>query len=401
MNDPLPLRGLRVLAISSFGAGPWATMLLADLGAEVIKIEDPSTGGDTARGVPPHSPGLENDSVYFQSMNRNKRSLTLNLRSDEGRALFRRLVRVSDVVYNNLRGDQPAKLGLRYADLRDENPRIVCVACSGYGTENSRAAEPGYDFIMQALTGYMALTGEPEGPPSRCGVSVIDFSAGLVSLVGMFAALRRVEETARGGDADTSLFEGAFSMLNYLAAWRLNVGFEPTRRPFSAHQTVVPVQIFPTRDGWIYIMCMKDRFFEELCERIDRGGLPEDPRFADMAGRFEHQSELVALLSETLRERDTTDWLERLRGALPCAPVYDLEQALEDPFVAEADLLWEVEHPSLGPLREIACPIRFSDTEALPRRPAPALGGDTDALLREILDLDPGKIAALREKGVV
>lgn len=401
MSDPLPLRGLRVLAISSFGAGPWATMLLADLGAEVIKIEDPNTGGDTARGVPPHSPGLENDSVYFQSMNRNKRSLTLDLRSDEGRGLFRRLVRVSDVVYNNLRGDQPAKLGLRYADLREENARIVCVACSGYGTENSKAAEPGYDFIMQALTGYMALTGEPEGPPSRCGVSVIDFSAGLVSLVGMFAALRRVEETGRGGDADTSLFEGAFSMLNYLAAWRLNAGFEPARRAFSAHQTVVPVQIFPTRDGWIYIMCMKDKFFEELCERIGCASFLADPRFSDMAARFEHQGELVGLLGDALRERDTADWLERLRGALPCAPVYDLQQALEDPFVAEAGLLWEVEHPSLGPLKEIACPVRLSDTEALPRRAAPALGGDTDALLREVLGLDPGEIAALREKGVV
>ncbi len=401
MSEPLPLRGLRVLAISSFGAGPWATMLLADLGAEVIKIEDPGTGGDTARGVPPHSPGLENDSVYFQSMNRNKRSLTLNLRSDEGRAIFRRLVRVSDVVYNNLRGDQPEKLGLRYRDLRDENPRIVCASCSGYGLDNSKAAEPGYDFIMQALTGYMALTGEPEGPPSRCGVSVIDFSAGLVSLVGMFAALRRREETGRGGDADTSLFEGAFSMLNYLAAWRLNLGFEPVRRAFSAHQTVVPVQIFPTRDGWIYLMCMKDKFFDELCAGIERPELPGDPRFADMAARFEHQATLVEELSQTLRTRDTETWLERLRGALPCAPVYDLEQALTDPFVKETDLLWEVEHPALGTLREIACPIRMRDTEALPRRPAPALGGDTDAVLRDLLELESEEIAALRDKGVV
>jgi crotonobetainyl-CoA:carnitine CoA-transferase CaiB-like acyl-CoA transferase len=376
-------------------------MLLADLGAEVIKIEDPRTGGDTARHVPPDSEEVENDSLYFQSMNRNKRSLTLNLRSEEGRSLFRRLVRVSDVVYNNLRGDQPAKLGLRYVDLHHENPRIVCAACSGYGTENSKAAEPGYDFIMQALTGYMALTGEPEAPPSRCGVSVIDFSAGLVSLVGMFAALRRMEETGRGGDADTSLFEGAFSMLNYLAAWRLNLGFEPARRAFSAHQSVVPVQIFPTRDGWIFIMCMKDKFFEELCERIGRGTLPSDPRFADMASRFDHQGELVALLSETLRKGDTADWLEALRGALPCAPVYDLEQALEDPFVSEAGLLWDVEHPTLGRLREIGCPIRLSNTEELPRRPAPALGGDTEALLAELLELDATQVAALRENGVV
>ena len=390
-----------MLTVSSFGAGPWATMLLADLGAEVIKIEDPSTGGDTARTVPPLQEGVEADSVYFQSMNRNKRSLTLNLRSDAGRELFRGLVAKSDAVYNNLRGDQPAVLGLNYASLRDVNAKIVCVSCSGYGNHSSKAAEPGYDFVVQALAGYMALTGEPGGPPSRCGVSVIDFSTGLISLVGLFAGLERVRTTGRGGDVETSLFEGAFSMLNYLAAWSLNAGFQPERRAFSAHQTVVPVQIFPTADGWIYIMCMKDKFFGELCETIGHPELLDDPRFSDMAARHEHREALTELLSEILRDRATAAWLEDLRGKLPCAPVYDLNQALADPFVKELGLLWEIPHPDFGALREISCPVKLPGTETLPRRPAPKLGADSDDILRDLLDLPDGRIAELRAAGVI
>lgn len=376
-------------------------MLLADLGAEVIKIEDPATGGDTARTVPPLQEGVEGDSIYFQSMNRNKRSLTLDLRSDAGREIFRGLVARSDVVYNNLRGDQPAKLGLRYDALRDVNAKIVCVACSGYGNHTSKAPEPGYDFVVQALAGYMALTGEPGGPPSRCGVSVIDFATGLISLVGLFAGLERVRATGLGGDVETSLFEGAFSMLNYLAAWSLNAGFQPERRAFSAHQTVVPVQIFPTADGWVYIMCMKDKFFAELCAALDCEPLLRDPRFGDMAARHAHREVLTEHLSAILRERPTKEWLDALRGKLPCAPVYDLEQALADPFVAELGLLWEVDHPEFGRLREIACPLQLPGTEDFPRRPAPKLGADSDDILRELLELPEERIAELRAAGVI
>ncbi len=392
---------MRVLAVSSFGAGPWATMLLADLGAEVIKIEDPGSGGDTARSVPPLQDGVAGDSIYFQSMNRNKRSLTLDLRSDAGRDLFRRLVAKSDVVYNNLRGDQPAKLGLGYADLRDVNPRIVCVSCSGYGNHSSKAAEPGYDFVVQALAGYMALTGEPGGPPSRCGVSVIDFATGLISLVGLFAGLQRARETGCGGDVETSLFEGAFSMLNYLAAWSLNAGFQPERRAFSAHQTVVPVQIFPTADGWIYIMCMKDKFFGALCETLDHDELTRDPRFANMEARYAHRDALTEILAATFQKCGTRTWLDQLRGKLPCAPVYDLKQGLADPFVEELGLLWEVEHPDFGCLREIGCPLQFPGTEPLPRQPAPKLGADAETILRELLGLSNDEIGALRASRVI
>ena len=397
----LPLEGTRILTISSFGAGPWATMMLADLGAEVIKIEDRRSGGDTSRSVPPLQEGLDGDSLYFQALNRNKRSLTLDLRAAEGQRIFRELVRISDAVYNNLRGDQPPKLGLRYEDLSDVNPRVVCASCSGFGS-GSRAAEPGYDFIVQALAGFMALTGEPDGPPARCGVSVVDFSGGLISIVGLLSALLRARETGRGGNVETSLYEGALSMLNYLAAWNLNLGFQPARLARSAHQSIVPSQTFQTRDGWIFVMCMKDKFFVRLAELLDRPALASDPRFRTIADRYANRDELLPILGEAFLANATDHWLRLLRGEVPCAPVNDLQAALQDPYLAdELGFLWEIDHPELGTLREVGCPIRLPQTHPSPRRRAPRLGEDSEKILAELLGLSEAEISRLQAAGVV
>ncbi len=376
-------------------------MLLADLGADVIKIEDRKRGGDTSRSVPPLCEGVDDDSLYFQAMNRNKRSLSLDIRQPQGREIFERLVAVSDAVYNNLRGDQPRKLGLNYEALQHLNPRIVCASCSGFGGNTTRADEPGYDFIIQAWTGYMSLTGEPDGPPARCGVSIVDFGGGVLSIVGLLAALIRARVTGRGGDVETSLYEGALSMLNYLAAWNLNLEIRPQRLARSAHQSIVPVQTFQTRDGWIFIMCMKDKFFDELCAKLDSPELARDPRFETIALRYEHRGELIPKLAESLRLRTTADWLDHLRPAVPCAPVYDVEQALRDPLVDELGALWQVEHPALGPLREVACPVRLADTEPLPRLAAPGLGAHSAEILTELLGLSEAEMAALEAQGVV
>jgi len=400
-THPLPLSGVRVLAVSSFGAGPWATMLLADLGAEVLKIEDRRTGGDAARGVPPRTEGVEGDSVYFQSLNRNKRSVTLDLQSTEGREIFHELVKKSDAVYNNLRGDQPRKLGLDYQSLEAVNPRIVCASCSGYGARSSRAAEPGYDFLMQASTGYMSLTGEPGGPPSRCGVSVVDFASGLVSLVGLLAGLERVRRTGRGGDFDTSLFESALSMLNYLAALNLTLGFKPARLPHSAHQTIVPVRTFATRDGWIFIMCMKDKFFQLLCEALDRSDLVGDPRFSDQPARYENREVLDEILGEELLKKTTAAWMERFGGKVPAAPIWDLDEAFRQPLVEELGMIWEVDHPRLGTIREIGCPIHMPGTEPPPARPASPLGADTESVLEDLVGYSRERIEDLRRRGII
>jgi len=397
MSD-LPLSGIRILAFTQLGAGPYAMTMLGDLGAEIIKIEDPTTGGDEARTVPPYA--VEGDSPYYQSFNRNTKSLTLNLRTDRGREVFHRLVQVSDAVYANPRGDLPAKLGLDYASLRDVNPRIVCCSLSGFGKTGPRAAEPGYDFLVQALAGFMSVTGDPGGPPTRCGVSISDFSGGLTSAVGLLIGLLQVRRTGHGCDVDVSLLDTAISMLNYLAVWNLNKGHRLERLPDSAHQTLVPSQNFRTRDGNLVIMCMKEKFWRRLAERMGLATLIDDVRFRTFADRLAHRDELIALLSEVMATKTTAEWLALLRGHVPCAPVKSIEDALQDEQVVARDMVIAVEHPQFGRLREVGCPIKIDELE--PRyTPASRLGADTDEVLSTLLGLAADEIKALHELGAV
>ncbi|MCX8073772.1 MAG: CoA transferase [Candidatus Binatia bacterium] len=394
----LPLAGVRILAFTQLGAGPYAMMVLGDLGAEVAKVEDPISGGDEARRVPPGT--IAGDSLYFQALNRNARSLTLNLRVPEGQALLRRLARVCDVVYCNLRGDLPAKLGLDYAALGRENPRLVCCALSGFGKSGPRASEPGYDFLIQALAGFMSLTGEPDGEPQRCGVSVADFAGGLMSAVGVLAGLLRARATGVGGDVDVSLLDTAVSMLNYMVTWWFALGHKPQRFARGAHQSLVPSQTFATRDGFLVVMCMKEKFWQELCDCLGKPAWTEDPRFATMADRFRHRHELLPLLEKEFLRRSTGEWLTLLRGRVPCAPVNDLEAALAEEQLHARDMLIEVPHPHWGTLREVGCPIKFAGVDPS-YQAASACGADTEHILRTWLGLDEAAIAALRQKRAI
>ncbi len=398
MAMPLPLEGLRILALTQLGAGPYAMTLLADLGAEVLKIEDPVTGGDEARNVPPYAEA--GDSLYFQSLNRNARSITINLRVAEGRDVFRRLAGVADAVYANPRGDLPAKLGFDYASLRDVNPRIVCCSLSGFGRTGPRAADPAYDYLLQGLAGFMSVTGDPSTLPTRCGISIVDFSGGLMSAVGLLTGLLRARATGIGGDVDVSLFDTAVSMLNYLAVWNLNRGDQPQRLADSAHPTLVPSQNFQTRDSFVVIMCMKEKFWQRLAELLGLGHLLSDPRFTTFANRLQHRGELVPMLADVFRTRTTAEWLELLRGHVPCAPVNTIAQALDDEQVHARDMVIAYEHPRFGTVREVGCPIKI-DTVAPRYGPASTLGADTDDVLRELLQLDTPAIAALRAKGAI
>ncbi len=395
---PLLLEGVRILAVSQFGAGPFASMMLAELGAEIIKIEDPSVGGDVSRSVPPYN--LEGDSLYFQSFNRNKKSITLNLKSPEGQHIFHQLVQVSHAVFNNLRGDQVEKLGLDYASLRNVNPRVVCCSLSGFGTTGERAGEPGYDYLMQACTGYMSMTGDPNTPPATCGVSVIDHAAGFAAALGLVAALYSAEKTGVGRNVEVSLIDTAVSMLTYLAIWNLNKGFKPVRRPGSAHQTLVPVQTFQTQDGYIVLFCAKEKFWQELCVAL---GIPEmatGERFKDFAARHNNREETISAVQKILLTRTTSEWLRLLRGKVPCAPVNDLSQALSDPFLQERGMIVETEHPLFGKIRQASGPFKVSDAQVCHRR-APAMGEHTAQVLREYLGYDGQQIAALNKKRVV
>jgi crotonobetainyl-CoA:carnitine CoA-transferase CaiB-like acyl-CoA transferase len=394
----LPLDGVRILALTQLGAGPYAMTLLGDLGAEIIKIEDPTIGGDEARTVPPFA--IEGDSPYYQSLNRNAKSLTLNLRVARGRDIFHRLVKIADVVYANTRGDLAAKLGVDYASLREVNERIVCCVLSGFGTSGPRASEPGYDFLVQALAGFMSMTGDPHGSPTRCGVSIADFSGGLASAVGLLIGVLRARETGMGCDVDVSLLDTAVSMLNYLAVWSLNNDFPVQRLPDGAHQTLVPSQIFRTTDGYLVIMCMKEKFWQRLAHRVGLARSLDDPRFRTFHDRLTHRHELIPLLQRVLESKTTAEWLTVLRGHVPCAPVYTVEEALQDEQVVAREMVIAVQHPQFGPLREVGCPIKIGGVQ--PRyEPASRLGADTNELLHRLLGLSKAEIAGLRQEGAI
>jgi crotonobetainyl-CoA:carnitine CoA-transferase CaiB-like acyl-CoA transferase len=393
----LPLDGLRILAFSQLGAGPFGLQILSDLGAEVVKVEQPATRGDEGRHVPPFT--APDDSLYYQAFNRGTRSVALDVAHPEGRALLHRLVPRFDAVFNNLRGDLTQKLGLDYAALGPLHPRVVCCSLSGFGRTGPRVAEPAYDFLLQAYGGFMSVTGEPDAPPTRAGISVVDFGGGILGALALMIGVHRAQAHGIGGDVDASLFDTALSMLNYMGLWSLSRGWEPARHPDGSHQSLVPVQTFRTADGWIVVMVMKDKFWGRLCERIGRPDLAADARFAASAGRLAHRSEVVREVGAALARRTTAEWLERLRGHVPVAPVYDVAEALADEHTLAREMVVDVEHPVFGPLREIGCPIKVDDLR--PRyAPGAALGADTAAVLAEV-GVGGEELARLRALGVV
>ena len=391
-----PLSDVRVLAIEQYGAGPFATMVLADLGAEVIKIEVPGRG-DIGRSVPPWT-GAD-DSLFFQSLNRGKRSVALDLKDPRGRELFSRLVAKSDAVFSNARGTSAASLAITYDDLKEYNPAIVCAFLTGFGREGPRADQPAYDYIIQALSGMVALGGEPDGPPARAGVSVVDFSAGLASAVALLSGVHRARATGVGGDLDTSLLATALNLTNYVASWVLTRDYHPERQPRGAHPSIVPSQLFEAADGWLMVMCQTDAFYRELAARL---AVPElgDERFATMKGRFENKRELLDLLAGLFRRETVAHWLELLEGGVPVAPVNDLAQALKDPQVEAQGLIHEFEHEQFGTVRQLAGPVRPSQPPPAARR-GPRLAEDSRAVLEELAGVGDAEFAALVAAGIV
>ncbi len=394
----LPLESVRVIAVEQYGAGPFGTMYLADLGAEVIKIENPNDGGDMARSVGPHFFG-PHDSLFYHALNRNKKSFTLDLSKPESRPLFHELVETADAVCSNLRGDVPEKLGLTYAHLKHCNPQIVCAHLSAYGREGPRADWPGYDYLMQAEAGFLSLTGEPGSPPARFGLSVVDFMTGLGLAYAVLAGLTGVRTSGRGQDMDVSLFDFALSTTNYLATWYLNKGESQQRLPRSAHPSLVPCQLYRTRDGWIFIMCNKEKFWVTLCDALGHAEWKDDPRFRTFTERLEHRDEITGILDQALSARSTDQWLEVLSGTVPVAPVNDIAQALDNPFVARQGRLQSLTHPTGDTYRMVANPVRIGEGET-PSHPAPGLGQHTNDLLDE-LGYSEERIDALRDKGII
>ncbi|MDC0073737.1 CoA transferase [Alphaproteobacteria bacterium] len=378
----LPLEGIRILAVEHYGAGPFGTMHLADLGAEVIKIENREVGGDSARHVAPYLLG-KNDSQFFQSMNRNKKSLTLNLKSTEGRKIFEKLVEKADGVTSNLRGDQPEKLRLRYSDLSHKNKKIVCAHISAYGRTGSRSKWPGYDYLMQGETGFMYLTGEPDGPPTRMGLSIVDWTTGITNMLGLISGILSAKKTGLGRDIDVSLFDTALFQTSYTSIWYLNETHKTERTPRSAHPVIVPSQLFKAKDGWIYIMAMTEKFWSIVIETTGETSLSSNKKFIDFKSRLENRDELTDVLDKVFSRKTVEEWMSLLAGRIPIGPVYDLDKALDNPFVLERKMIQEFKHPEKKVIRTLSNPIQVNG-ERLPVSRAPLLGEHNEEILTEL-----------------
>ena len=369
----LPLEGVRVLDLSRVLAGPYATMVLADLGADVVKVEHPERGDDTRHWGPPFAGG---ESAYFLSVNRNKRSIGVDLKDPEGLEKVRQLAADADVVIENMRRGALERMGLGYEALREANPGLVYCSITGFGPGEDEE-RPGYDFLIQARAGIMGITGFPDGEPTKVGVAIADIVCGLHAATAILAALRRRETTREGAHLEVPLFESTLSWLANRGQEYLVSG-EDKGRMGNGHPTIVPYQTFDASDKPIAVAVGNDAQFGRLCEAVGRGDLAEDERFATNPDRVANREELVEVLQQTFSERTADYWVEEIRGiGVPCGPVNTLAEALADEHLASTDMLQEVEHPLAGTLRMLASPVLVDGERPPVRRPPPTLGEHT------------------------
>lgn len=392
-----PLDGIRVVDLSRVLAGPYCSLLLADMGAEVIKVEEPGRGDDT-RAWPPFVAG---EATYFLSVNRGKKSLTLNLKAEEGRAILRRLLEGADVLLENFRPGTLARLGFGYETVRAWNPRLVYCSISGFGETGPEAWRPGYDLIVQGESGIMDLTGFPDGPPVKVGNSIADLAAGTMAAHGIVLALYARERTGRGQKVEIAMLEVMAALLTYQGQAYLATGQSPTRRG-NQHPSIVPYEVFQAADGYLTVGVANNSLWVRFCEALGRPELASDPRFDTEAQRVEHRETLVPLLEAVFRTRPVAEWLERLgRAGVPAGKIKSVGEVLESEHLRARGLLITVDHPVAGPLRMVGPPIRLHDTPGGPAGPPPRLGEHTEEVLTKLLGYGAEEVARLRAAGIV
>jgi formyl-CoA transferase len=393
-----PLEGIKVLDLSRVLAGPYCTMMLGDLGADVIKVERPGEGDETREWGPPDAAG---ESAYYLCVNRNKRGITVDLKAPEGREIIKKLAARSDILIENYKVGTLARLGLGYEDIKKINPGIIYCSITGFGQYGPYKDRPGYDFIIQGMGGIMSITGDPDGPPMKVGVAIVDITAGLFACSSILAALYYREKTGLGQYIDISL-------LDSVVAWLANVGSnylisgELPKRYGNAHPNIVPYEPFQAKDGvWIALGVGNDRQLRDFCRLAGLEHLADDPRFATNPQRVIHRKELIPIIAEKMKERTSDEWLEELdKLKIPCGPINTLDRVFSDPQVQARGMVVEVPHPKAGKIKLVASPMKFSLTPCTIERHPPLLGEHTEEVLKE-LGYSDDEIKSLREKGVI
>ena len=392
-----PLAGIRVLDLTRVLAGPFCSMSLGDMGAEVIKIEEPGKGDDT-RGWPPFAGG---EATYFLSVNRNKKSLTLNMKATEGQEILRKLVARSDVMLENFRPGTMERLGFGYDSLRRLNPRLIYCSISGFGESGPEASRPGYDLIVQGESGIMDLTGFSDGPPVKVGNSIADLVAGIAAAQGITLALLARQRSGKGQKVEIGMLDVMASLLTYQAGLYWNAGGRPARRG-NQHPSIVPYEVFQAKDAYLTLGVANNSLWERCCRAIGRAEMAQDPRFDSEANRVAHRGELIPLLNEVFATRPVAEWLKRLEDAgVPAGRIKSVAEVCESAHLKARGMAVRLSHPKAGGITVMGVPIRLWDTPGAASAPPPLLGQHTDEILTRLLRLPKARVERLRAAGVV
>ena len=394
-----PLHGIRVLDASRILTGPFCSMILGDLGAEIIKIERPVSGDDTRQWGPPF---IANESAYFLSVNRNKKSVTIDLETQKGKEIFYALAEKSDVLLENFRPGVAERLGIDYSTIAMKNARLIYCSITGFGQTGRYRERAGYDIVLQGMGGLMGVTGESDRPPVRVGVAMSDIGAGMYAAIAILSALLARERSGRGQSVDVALFDSTVSWMTYMAGYYFATGKDPSRSG-SAHPTIVPYQCFRTLDeNYLTIAAGNDKLFRNVCKALGKEELAADPRFTNNSQRIIHRQELVSIIEEIFLTKTRDDWIRILiETDVPTGPVYSMSELFNDPQVKDREMLVEVEHARLGKLKQIGIPMKFSETEPEIKSSPPVLGEHTAEVLRTLLGYDDVRLRELKEKGVI